>query len=185
MTDTPQTRTDDALLVKTGFRRLTPARTKIFRGAFGLLHCQVTDDPIPYRGVWAVLMFPVSHRDAYVSLRHTDASDKEQEIGIIEQLADFPPAVQELIRATLVKQYHQLEITRVLDITCNYGLLFFHVETTHGPCAFMMPWRQDRAEDCGHHGKILLDSLDNRYIIPDVQALPPADRRKFLSFIYW
>ena len=185
MNDTTTTQTGDALLVTTGFRRLTPETTTIFEGAFSLLHCQVKGDATAYRGVWAVRMFPVTQPDAYVSLRYTDASDKEQEIGIIERLSDFPSAAQNLVRATLVKQYHQLTITRVLGITCNYGLLFFNVETTQGPCAFMMPWRQDRAEDCGSRGKVLLDSLDNRYIIPDVQALPPADRRTFLSYIYW
>ena len=48
-----------------------------------------------------------------------------------------------------------------------------------------MPWRYDRAEDYGTNGKVLLDAYDNRYIIPDLAQLPPADRRAFTSFIYW
>ena len=34
-------------------------------------------------------------------------------------------------------------------------------------------------------GKVLLDASDNRFIIPDVQALPAADRRRFSSYVYW
>lgn len=184
MTDTSQPE-GDSRLVQTGFRRLSPDTTRIFRGAFSLLHCQVEGVPAPYRGVWAVLLFPVTHPDGYVSLRYTDGEDKEREIGVIERLAGFPAAVQELIRGTLVKQYYQQTIRRVHTITCNYGLLFFHVETDSGPQSFMMPWRHDRAEDFGPNGKVLLDSLDNRYIIPNVQELPAPDRRKFLGFIYW
>jgi len=185
MMDTIQIDTGDARLASTGFRRLTPESTKIFQGAFSLLHCQVAGDATLYRGVSAVRMFPVSQPDAYISLRYTDAEDKDQEIGVIERLAAFPASVQELVRATLRKQYHQLTITRVLNVTCKYGLLFFEVETTVGSSSFMMPWRQDRAEECGAFGKILLDSLDNRYLIPDIRELPPADRRTFTSYIYW
>ena len=45
--------------------------------------------------------------------------------------------------------------------------------------------RGDRAEEYGDKGKVLMDALDNRYIIPDVDELPAADRRRFTSFIYW
>ncbi len=175
----------DERLACTGVRRLLPATVRIFEGAFGLLHCQVEGDAHGYRGAWAVLLFPITHPDRFVSLRYTDADDKEQEIGVIECLADFPPEAQKAIRNTLLKQYHQQTIQRIHRIVSKYGLLFFDVETGRGPESFVMPWRQDRAEDFGANGKVLLDSLDNRYILPDVAALPPADRRIFLGFIYW
>ena len=184
-TPDPATAPDDARLVATGFHRLLPGTTRVFRGAFSLLHCQVEGDAALYRGVWAVLLFPITHPDQFVSLRYTDADDKEQEIGVIVRLADFSADAQELIRATLVKQYYQQVITGIRGIECRFGLLFFDVETAGGPRAFTMPWRHDRAEDFGSQGKVLLDSLDNRYIIPDLGALPPTDRRKLTGFIYW
>ena len=67
----------------------------------------------------------------------------------------------------------------------EFGLLFFDVETQRGQEQFIMPWRHDRAEDYGANGKVLLDALDNRYIIPDVGALPPTDRRRLVKYIYW
>ena len=169
----------------TGVKRLLPAGTRVFQGAFGLLHCSVGDDPTVYRGVWAVLLFPITHPGGYVSLRYTGADDKEHEIGVIERLADFPADAQALVRFTLVKQYHERVVRRIHGVTCRFGLLFFDIETDRGREAFVMPWRYDRAEDFGDNGKVLLDSLDNRYIIPDVGDLPPADRRAFLGFIYW
>lgn len=175
----------DARLARTGVRRLVPERIHIFRGAFALLHCRVEGDSQLYRGVWAVLLFPISHPDCYVSLRCTDHADKEQEIGVLERLADFPEDVQGMIRSTLRKQYHQQPITRIHQVVCRYGLLFFDVETEGGRREFTMPWRHDRTEEFGANGKVLLDSLDNRYIIPNVQELPAADRARFLGFIYW
>ena len=180
--DKPQPRKKSTY--RTGVRRLKPEETRIFEGTYSLLHCQVKGDDL-YRGVFAVLLFPIRHPEGYISLSYTDDADKIQEIGVIESLSEFPPETQDLIRATLAKQYHEQIIKRVYELRYEYGLLFFDVETQAGREEFMMPWRQDRAEDYGTHGKVLLDVYDNRFIIVDVNALPASDRRKFTSFIYW
>ncbi len=174
----------DRKLRDTGYRRLTTDIARVFEGSFSQLHVHVKDDRL-YRGVYAVLMFPISHPDRFVSLRYTDEHDKDQEIGVIEAIADFPDEARKAIRASLVKQYYQRVIHRVYEITCKFGLLFFDVETGFGRETFVMPWRHDRTEDFGTAGKVLLDSLDNRYIIPDVNALSASDRRTFLGYIYW
>ena len=174
----------DSRLAATGVRRLTPATTKIFEGSFSLLHCAVTGDQM-YRGVFAVLMFPIRYPDRYISLRYTNDEDKVREIGIIEDLGAFPEAIQQLIRAILKKQYHEQIISRVHEVRHEFGLLFFDVETQRGRQQFMMPWRHDRAEDFGTNGKVLLDVNDNRFIVPDVLTLPAKDQRRFTNFIYW
>jgi hypothetical protein len=175
---------EDGRMVATGVRRLSPADTQIFEGTFSLLHCAVKGDTL-YRGVFAVLMFPITHPDRYVSLKYTDIKEKDQEIGLIENLNDFPPAQQKLVKESLVKHYYEQIITRVDEIESQYGLLFWTVQTRRGREEFTMPWRQDRAEDYGANGKVLLDALGNRYIVPNVSELPAADRRLFTSYIYW
>jgi len=174
----------DEKLRESGYRRLTPANTRIFEGSFSLLHCQVEGAGL-YRGVYAVLMFPVSYPDRYISLRYTDERDQDREIGIIEDLSVFPEDVRQAVRRSLIKQYYERVIHRIHDIECRYGLLFFDVTTGDGRETFVMAWRHDRAEDYGASGKVLLDALDNRYIIPDLRKLPAADRRLFLGYIYW
>jgi hypothetical protein len=182
MTDTAATTPPDELV--THVRRLTPETARIFEGSFSLLHCSVAGHGL-YRGVFCVLLFPVTDPDHYISLRYTDEKDKVQEIGVIEDLSAFPAEQQALVRANLGRHYHEQIITRVYTIRCEFGILFFDVETQRGRERFMVPWRIDRAEDYGTHGKVLLDALDNRYIIPDVGKLPPADHRRFTSYIYW
>ena len=174
----------DSRLVVTGVRRLTPATAKMFEGAFSLLHCAVIGYQT-YRGVFAVLMFPIRYPDRYISLRYTGEKDKVREIGVIDDLSAFSAEIQALIRAVLKKQYHEHIISRVYEVRNEFGLLFFDVETQRGRQGFMMPWRHDRAEDFGAGGKVLLDVNENRFIVPDVLALPATDQRRFTNYIYW
>jgi len=171
-------------LAATGVRRLKPESAKIFEGAFSMVHCVIAPNE-HYRGVFAVLMFPISNPDRYVSLRYTDDEDKIREVGVIENLNEFSADVQNLLRKSMHKHYYEQIISHVHEVRCEFGLLFFDVTTQQGRREFVMPWRHDRAEDYGANGKVLLDALDNRYIIPDVDHLPANDRNRFTSFIYW
>jgi hypothetical protein len=184
MSESSATAASPAFLAATGVRRLTPETTTIFEGTFSVLHCAVKGDTL-YRGVYAIRMFPVRHPVQFISLHYTDDGDKDVEIGVIEDLTAFSREQQELVARDLRGHYWEQVITRVYKVTCEYGLLFFDVETHRGPTSFVMLWRGDRAEDFGDEGKVLLDALDNRYIIPDVRALPTADYRRFTSYIYW
>ena len=184
MTATATHNYDDTRLVGIGVRLLLPDATTIFEGTFSLLHVAVKGDTL-YRGVFAVTMFPIRHPDRFVSLRYTDDRDREQEIGIIEDLGVFPTEAQRLVRNALVKHYYEQTVSRIYKVDNRFGLLFFEVETQLGRREFVMPWRGDRAEDYGATGKVLLDAFDNRYIIPDLAALPTADRNAFTSYIYW
>jgi len=179
-----ETTIDDARLLPTGVRRLVPETTTIFEGTFSLLHCAVKGDTL-YRGVFAIRMFPIRHPERFVSLCYTDIEEKDQEIGVIADLSVFPKDQQSLVQRSLASHYHEQIIRRILKIRNEYGLLFFEVETQRGEEEFVMPWRGDRAEEYGEKGKVLLDAFDNRYIIPNVEDLPPADHQRFTSFIYW
>ena len=150
-----------------------------------MMSCTVSGDSAPYRGVSAVMLFPVSRPDEWVSLRFTDATDKDREIGVIEDLKTFPVEAQELIRESLARHYHEQRIESILSIKQRYGQLFIKVRTQRGEEEFVTPWRQDRAEDWGASGKVLLDALNNRYLIPDIYALKPKELRLLRTYIYW
>ena len=185
MSETPQTTPLPAAAApKVGVRRLTPADTTIFEGTLSVLHCAVKGADL-YRGVFAIRMFPVRHPDRFISLHYTDLNDKDREIGLIEDLRAFPADQQALVRSDLAAHYCEKLISRVYQVKYEFGLLAFEVETQTGRESFLMPWRGDRAEEYGENGRVLLDALDNRYIIPDVDQLPVTDRQRFTSFIYW
>jgi len=164
-------------------RWLTPENTRIYEGEFGMLHCDVNGET--YRGIHAVLMFPVRHPNRYVSIRYSNEAGAEEEVGIIPDLGKFPDEQQRLLHVKLGKHYYEQVILRIHEVQSEYGLLFFDVETQRGREQFVMPWRRACTEDYGEHGKVLEEALGNRYIVPDVNALPPQDRRRFMRYIYW
>ncbi len=171
-------------LAEAGARRLGPDNCQIFQGTYSLLHCTVLNDQI-YRGVFASLAFPVSHPDRYVCLRYHDSDGKNKEIGLIEDLSVFDPAARDLILESLRKHYYEQQVQRIQRVTFRFGLLFFEVMTGRGREQFTMRWQYDRAQDYGENGKVLLDTFDNRWIIPDVRALHTRDRMRLQRYIYW
>lgn len=168
----------------TRVRRLEPEDTKIYEATFSLLHVAIQNDTL-YRGVYALRMFPVRFPERFISLCYTDEEDKVREIGIIRELAMFPEDARRLVRLSLAKQYHEQLVSRIHKAWNEYGMLFFDVETQRGREVFAMPWRGDRAEDFGETGKVLLDAFDNRYVIPNLQELPTADRQALTQYVYW
>ena len=168
----------------TAVRRLRGSELRLTKEANSLLRCEVEGEEA-FAGVSAVLLFPISHPRRFVSLRYFDKADKEREIGVIEDLDTLSADQQALVQESLVKQYHEQTIHRIVRIKQQYGQLFFTVVTQRGVEDFVMPWRQDRAEDWGESGKVLLDSLNNRYLIPDVDKLSNAEKRTFKTHVYW
>lgn len=170
-------------------RILTPDNCKIFKGVYSLLHAYVEQDEHGtgvYRAIHAVRAFPVSSPDRYISLRYPDEDGVEREIGVIVDLQAFPQEAQDLINESLARHYFEYHITRIHSVEWKYNLLFFDVETREeGRLSFQMRWQADRAQDHGPNSKVLLDVHDNRFIIPDVRALPKKDYERFTRYIYW
>jgi hypothetical protein len=151
-------------------------------GTHGALHVTVRNERI-YGGVYAAYAFPVAHPNEYISLLHTAREDME--IGIIRNLADFPLEQAALVRQALARRYFIHTITRIHQVGWKYGLVAFDVQTDKGRAEFLMRWKHDRAADYGRHGKVLMDVSDNRYLIPDLEALSPKERSAFTRIIYW
>lgn len=137
------------------------------------------------RGGFVVCTFPATHPHRYLSVRGWDEKGDEVELGMISDLSDWPQASQNAIRRTLARRYLLKRILRIHNLRSAHGYLEFDVDTNVGREAFTMRWSQSQAQDFGRHGKIISDTEDNRYIVPDVDSLPKSDRQKFLQHIYW
>lgn len=173
-----------ATLREVGVRYLTPENSHFFIGSLGSLHC-IVDDQEAYANVHCLLSFPISFPQNFISVWYTDERGKEHEIGVIERLEDFPGEMQKLIRQSLGRQYYEQRIRRIYETRWEYGLIFFDVETDNGRTQFSMRWQHEKALEYGQNGKVLLDTFDNRYVIPSVADLPSSDRNKLMRFIYW
>jgi hypothetical protein len=76
------------------------------------------------------------------------------------------------------------QVTGIDDITLDSGHLHFRVRTDDGKGAFTMRWNDDKSQDFGKNGKVLVDLDENCYLIPDVGALPPRERDLLGRFVY-
>jgi hypothetical protein len=142
-------------------------------------------DSSTIRGVFAVNLFPATNPNDYISLRVWNRDGSEQEIGILRRLDNWPAEAQSLVRAALERRYWLQTITEIEDIRLELGYLTLAVRTDHGPRKFTMRWSQSQVQDFGERGKIMLDLDDNRYLVPDVDALPPRKRDLFQRYVYW
>lgn len=138
-----------------------------------------------YRGVFAVNLFPATNPNDYISLRVWNRDGGEQEIGILRRLNEWPAEAQALTRRSLQQRYYLQTVTGIDAIRSELGHLTLAVRTTGDPRRFTMRWAQSQIQDFGERGKILLDLDDNRYLVPDVESLPPRERDLFQRYIYW
>ena len=169
---------------KTEVRYLHPDSCIIHVGTHSALHVTIKNERI-YGGVYAVYAFPVAYPEGYISLMYTASDGKELEIGVIRDMKELPPEQINLVRQALVRRYFIHTITNIRRIAWKYGFVSFEVDTDKGQANFLMRWQHDRAADYGRSGKILIDTDQNRYLIPDMEKLQPDQRRDFQRYIYW
>jgi len=165
-------------------RWLTPENSVVHIGNLGALHITVMNEAI-YGGVFAVRCLPVHFMRKFISLRYLDSEKHEIEVGLIRDLDLWPADAQKLITESLLKRYFVHTITSINNIEVFNGYLNFDVETDLGPIQFMMRWQGDKAHNYGRAGKMIIDTDENRYLVPDVDKLSESERRLFLRHIYW
>jgi len=165
-------------------RWLKPENARIHLGNLGALHVTIPVEGF-YGGIWALRCMPVRFPNEFISLRHLNHRKQEVEVGLIRSLEDWPEDVRRLVNEALAKRYFIHTITSIEEIKLRSGLLQFKVDTDLGPMEFLLRWQSDRAQDYGANGKILLDTEENRYLIPDLYKLSERERRMFQRYIYW
>ncbi len=174
---------DPAQLAECAPRWLRPQTARLRLGEHDSLEVIIGEEV--YGGVFAVRALPASFRNEYISLRYADADGHESEIGMIRDLADWPPAQRELVEQALAQRYFIRTVLGIESIELAYGLLTLNVTTDRGPAEFTMRSSHSAAQDYGESGKLLLDVDDNRYLVPDVDALPRRQQVLFRRYIYW
>jgi ATP-binding cassette subfamily B protein len=166
-----------------GLRWLTPEETRLQRGQRDTLQAAIGD--ALYDGLFAVRALPAACPDQFISLRYADDDGQEHEVGLLRDLADWPAEDRALLEQALARRYFVRVITVIDSIESKYGLLTFQVQTDRGPVRFTMRHSHSQAQEYGENGKLLLDVDDNRYLIPDVDALPRRQHLLFRRYVYW
>jgi hypothetical protein len=164
-------------------RWLTPDDADIQIGDHHTLQLTVGDQV--NAGVFAVWALPASYPRQFISLRVADLDGQDHEVGLVRDLDDWPGEVQELLERALRRRYFLRRIKAIEHIDLKYGLLSFRAETDQGPVRFVMRNSHSQAQDYGAAGKVLIDVDENRYVVPDVDALSRRQQLLFRRYIYW
>jgi hypothetical protein len=164
-------------------RWLRPTTARFQRGEHGTLQLESGDEV--HGGLFAVRCLPATEPQRFISLRHADADGQEHEVGMVRDLADWPPAVRALLEQSLLRRYFIRRVTAIESIECRYGLLTFQVRTDGGAAQFVMRNSHSQAQDYGASGKLLIDVDDNRFLVEDIDALPRRQQMLFRRFVYW
>jgi len=164
-------------------RWLQPGSTRFLVDEHGSL--KVSAENEIHEGVFALRALPATYPDQFISICYADADGQDHEVGMVRDLGEWPATVRHLLRQALARRYFIRRITAVEKIDCEHGLLTLRVQTEHGPAQFTMRNSHNHAQDFGETGKLLLDVDDNRFLVEDVDALPPRQQALFRRFIYW
>ncbi|MFY8221541.1 MAG: DUF1854 domain-containing protein, partial [Pirellulales bacterium] len=165
-------------------RWLDAARHTFTIGQHGRIELHEDGAPLA-AGIFVVQTFPASHPDEFLSVRGWGESGDEVELGMLRRLADWPAESQGVVRTALARRSLVRRIERVHDAKLAHGYVDFDVETDVGRQAFTIRWTASQAVDFGADGKMLVDTEENRWVVPQVDALPKPDREKFLHYVYW
>lgn len=165
-------------------RWLTPKNTNIHLGRHHALHVEVENESV-YQGVYALRCLPVQNPSEFISLRYLNADNRDQEVGIIRHLEDWPEETVALLHQSLLRRYFVHEVQRIHSIKLSQNFVTFNVDTHLGPMEFIMNYVYASVWDYGLRGKIMIDVEDNRFLIPDVQCLTKSERKVFERYIFW
>jgi hypothetical protein len=166
---------------------LDPAELTIHESLRAGLDIRVGDKE--FRGVNASLAMPITDQDGYVSLMRGESKDKEKsdsaEIGVIRDLKELAEDQAALVRRELSKRYFIHYISKIRSVKEKFGFIYIESETSKGRRDFAVRHEYNRVQEYGLHGRVILDTDDNRYVIPDMRDLSPSERKSFTRYFYW
>ena len=163
---------------------LDPGVTELREGENDQVEVWV-DGKLRAPSIFAVAALPATQPERYLSIRKWRDHGEDTEVGMIANISEWSEPNQELLRRLLQRRYLLRNIDRVFQVKLHLGFLEFEVHTNLGNETFTMRWTQSQAIDFGEAGKLLMDTEENRYIVPNVESLPKLDREKFLQYVYW
>ena len=156
---------------------LDPDALRLFRDESGCLRLTVKNDR-SYLDVKVVRAFPLSDPDHYLALLNAKAKDKV--IGLVPDPGALDDASRRAADDALAHHYFLPTITRIVDLSEEFGAVYCDVETDHGPRQFVVKGIRDAIEELGGGELLIPDAEGNRYRIADWRRLD-AHSRQFLE----
>jgi hypothetical protein len=111
--------------------------------------------------------FPLSRSAEYISVRDKD----DKEIGIIEDLADFPPKTARLLMEELERRYFTPAIREIKSLKQEFGYTYWEVTTDSGFCRFTVKMGDNTVRYLTEDILLIFDVDGNRFELPEFEAI--------------
>lgn len=134
-----------------------------------------------YPRVVVVRMFPFSDKDEFISVR--TAEERSKEIGIVEKMSQVSRETAEMLEEQLTLRYFTPVIEKIIKIKDEYGFAYWNVVTDHGACNFTIRMGGNSVIHLSDVRILIMDIDENRFEIPDINRLTPAERKKLDLFL--
>lgn len=135
-----------------------------------------------YENVQLIETFPFTDPYVYISVR--DISNKNKEIGLIEDLEkDFEAVSIKLIKEQLDLRYHMPVIEKILNVKESGGYSNFTVMTNFGETQFALRSNGTYITALTEKRLIIQDLEGNRFEIPDKNQLSSKALKKLELFM--
>ncbi len=122
---------------------------------------------------------PLSYPDRYLAL----LDGKGDEILTVVQPKDLPGESYDAVQAELRRRYLAPTITKITNAKVEFGATYWHVETDRGQRDFVTQSLQENAQWLSEKHLVLVDVDQNRFEIPNIEALDSESLRFIHSIL--
>lgn len=143
----------------------------------GVLTLQIDDNF--YSKVDVYQAFPLSLENKFISIRN----EKDEEIGVIKDLADFDQESREAVLEEIQWRYYTPKIKRILSTKEEYGHMYWDVETDRGFRKFVTRGRDQSILPISNTRILIIDMTGNRFEIPNYRELDQKSFRYIESLV--
>lgn len=150
---------------------LKPTNCTFSRTESGMLSLVIDGDEKSER-VTVRQMFPVSRPRLFLSIRNKD----DEEVGVIQDLGEFPSELQALIEDDMQHHYFVPEITEIHELKDEHGYFMWDVETTSGHREFYTKGPSESVRIRDGSRIFITDVEDCKYDIPNYLKLSKASQ---------
>ncbi|MCL2518164.1 MAG: DUF1854 domain-containing protein [Oscillospiraceae bacterium] len=123
--------------------------------------------------------FPFDNPFSYISVLDKD----NKEIGIIRELKDLDENSQNLIVDELHRKYYAPSIKTIQSVKERYGYSYWKVTSDAGDLSFTLQDTFRSILKVGNNRVFIVDIDNNRYEIPDVEALDFKSYKKIELYL--
>ncbi len=153
---------------------LDPQNLHIEKASDGTLRATIEGDRCGMR-VEILRAFPISGGEKDLVLR--DGGGKE--LGILADLQSVEATQRQLLQSSLADRYFLPKITKINSIFERFGSAIWDVETDRGATEITTKALHEAIYEVTPTRFMLRDTEENRYEIPDLNALDESSRHKF------